>query len=86
MKPLNYLTITLSLLVTACAPTSSIKPSPTPSGKSGFFVECDNAWPDCFALAAKQCPSGHTVVDKSETSTATQYGPLTRRSMLIECK
>lgn len=87
MKNINYLAIvTVGILLTGCAAT--VKPITTPDGKQGFYIACDGSaddWTTCYTSATQACGGKYAVVDRNETSTATPYGPLVRRNMIIEC-
>ena len=77
----------LSILLLGCAAT--VKQMTTPDGKQGFLVECDgsaDSWATCYEAAAKSCQGKYTVIDRNETSTPTQFGPLVRRNLIAECK
>ena len=71
-----------------CAAT--IKPMTTPDGKQGFLISCDGSaddWASCYETAIKSCGGKpYKLVDRTESSTPTAYGPLVRRSLLAECK
>lgn len=75
--------------LTACA-APTVKPLTTPDGKQGFLVTCDGSaddWSTCYTEANKACRGGaYKVIDRSETSTPTNYGPLVRRNLIAECK
>ena len=76
------------LLGTAgCA--SVVKPMTTPDGKQGFLVACDGSaddWTSCYEAATKACNGQYRVLDRTENSTQTGYGPLVRRNLIAECK
>lgn len=70
-----------------CAPV--VKPMMTPDGQKGFLVSCDGSadnWTSCYAAATQACGGQYTVLDRSETSTPTGYGPLVRRHLIAQCK
>lgn len=71
-----------------CAAT--IKPMTTPDGKQGFLISCDGSaddWASCYEAAIKSCGGkSYKVVDRTESSTPTAYGPLVRRNLIAECK
>ncbi len=80
--------VMVSALAACAAPT--VKPMTTPDGKQGFLVKCDGSaddWSTCYAEANKACNGrAYKVIDRSETSTPTNYGPIVRRSLITECK
>ncbi len=70
-----------------CAPV--VKPMTTPDGKQGFLVACNGSaddWASCYTAAANACKGQYTVIDRTETSTPTGYGPLVTRNLIAECK
>ncbi len=87
---IRVLTVSLLLVLAGCAaPKASVKPVPTPNGVEGYHVSCDGSiddWATCYAGAAQACGGKFSVVDRNESSTPTAYGPLVRRSMIVECK
>jgi hypothetical protein len=83
----NFLFIILFVSLAACDAVQ-VKPITTPEGKQGSLVTCDGGyldWASCYGEAAKICNGKYKVIDKNETSTATQWGPLVRRYMIIDC-
>jgi len=69
-----------------CAAT--VKPMQTPNGLQGFLVSCDGSaddWASCYGAATKACGGKYRVLDKSESSTASPYGPIVRRALIVEC-
>ncbi len=57
-----------------------------PGGAQGYMVSCSGiqlTLADCYAKAAKACPSGYDVATKDLTSTV--LNPF-QRSMLISCR
>lgn len=80
--------LTLSIfLLGGCASTAPQQIT-TPNGKKGFVVECNgsaNTWALCYESAKTACPSTYKIIDRSETSTPTPYGPLVKRNFVIEC-
>lgn len=84
---MRYLALFLVLGMFGCA--AVVKPVTTPNGSAGFYVSCDGSaddWSSCYQAAANACNGKYAFVDRNETSTATAYGPIVRRSMVIECK
>jgi uncharacterized protein YceK len=82
-----FLLILFLLAVSGCAET--VKQVTLPSGRLGFYVTCENGnsdWSTCHEEARKVCNGNYTVSDKAETSTATQWGPLVKRSMMVDCQ
>ena len=89
MKMTRLLITSSILLSTGCTSAELIKPVTLPSGKTGFFVTCENGnhdWTTCYESARKACDGDYSVTDKSETSTPTPYGPLVKRNIMIDCK
>lgn len=87
MKKIWSVLFAIAVLVGCAAPT--VKPMTTPSGGQGFFVSCDGAaddWTTCYAEAIKACAGKYTLIDRNESSTPTAYGPLVRRSFIIQCE
>lgn len=83
-KKLSFTIAALALV--GCA--AGVKQITTPDGKLGFLISCDGSaddWSTCYAEATKRCGK-YNVIDRSETSTPTAYGPLVRRHMVAECK
>jgi len=81
--------VMLALADTGCAATAQMKQVTTPDGGQGFYISCDGSgydWTGCYEQATKACNGKYTIIDKNETSTATPYGPLVRRNMIIDCK
>lgn len=87
---MKKIAITLSLVAISllgCA--ASVKPMMTPDGKQGFLITCDGSaddWATCYQAATKACNGKYRVIDRTETSTPTGYGPLVRRNLITECK
>jgi len=84
---LLYLSIALVFLA-GCAAKPTVKAVTLPNGGQGLYLTCDLAasdWTACYELATESCGGKYEIVDKSETSTATEYGPIVRRSMMVEC-
>ena len=76
-----------AVLISGCA--AGVKPVTTPEGRAGFFVSCDGSaddWGTCYEAAAVACKGKYGVIDRDSNSTATMYGPLVRRNLIIECK
>lgn len=74
-------------VVTGCAAT--VTPMKTPEGNHGFVVECDgsaSSWAACYETASKSCHGPYKVIDRNESVTPTNFGPLVRRNLIIECK
>jgi hypothetical protein len=62
---------------------------PTADGRDGYNIECGGSaysWAKCYKAAAKTCPSGFDVLDRDSSSTASQFGPIVNRSMVVACK
>lgn len=80
--------IVVAALAGCAAPT--VKPLTTPDGKAGYLIKCDGSaddWATCYAEASKACNGQpYKVIDRNETSTPTNYGPIVRRHMIAECK
>lgn len=84
-----FFSIGACFLLCSCVAAPTVKQTTTPNGKQGFYISCDGAaddWTSCYDAANKSCKGAYNVIDKSESSTPTQYGPLVRRSFLVECK
>jgi hypothetical protein len=78
------------LALTGCAAVT--KPMTTPEGGRGYLVECDGGWADwtsCYKAATQACgviSSGrYRIIDRTESSIYTQWGPLIRRNLIVEC-
>lgn len=87
MKVFASALILSSVVIAGCANT--VKPMTTPEGKRGFLVKCDgsgDSWASCYESATKACQGKYNVIDRNETSTPTNYGPLVRRNLIAECK
>ena len=88
MKPLPlFIAVVTSITVAGCA--AGVKPITTPDGKKGFIVTCDGSaddWSTCYKAASESCGGRYAVIDRNESSTPTNYGPLVRRYMVAECK
>lgn len=88
MRKLSSLAALVVLGITGCAAT--VEPMPTPDGKQGFLIGCDgsaDSWASCYKAATKQCGGGtYTVVNQNESSTPTNFGPLVRRHLIVQCK
>lgn len=64
----------------------------SPSGRAAFIVKCPGDIDECFTEAAKTCPQGYNLIDRSTSKNGTivpvgyalmaMQGPTT---MLIEC-
>lgn len=69
---------------------ANVKPLTTPDGKQGFMVACNgsiNDWSSCYADAMKACGGKpYNVIDRNESSAATQYGLVVRRNLIAECR
>ena len=66
-----------------------VKKVTLPTGENGFYVTCHGTahdWTECYENARKACNGDYTIADKSETSTPTRYGPIVKRSLMIDCK
>lgn len=77
----------ITLGAAGCAPV--VKPMTTPDGQKGFLVSCDGSaddWASCYSAATQACGGQYTVLDRTETSTPTGYGPLVRRNLIAQCK
>ena len=88
IKSINLVIILSIIILTGCA-ANEVKKVTLPTGKTGFFITCDGGFSDlttCYESARKACNGDYTISDKSETSTATQYGPIERRNMIVDCK
>ncbi len=87
MPKIRLIVIAAILILGGCA--AVVKPMTTPEGKQGFFVSCDGSgddWTSCYEAASKACQGKYNVVDRNESSTPTQYGPIVRRNLIAECK
>ncbi len=86
MKPLTFVLVS-SLTLFGCA--AGVKPMTTPDGKQGYLVSCDGSadnWTSCYNAASEACAgTKYKVIDRSESSTPTAYGPLVRRNLIAEC-
>lgn len=88
MKTLTALTLTTLALLTACAADPTTKGITLPNGEAGLIVTCDLAagdWGICYDAARKACNGTYKILDKNESTTPTQYGPLVKRSMEVKC-
>jgi hypothetical protein len=77
----------VAALLSGCA--ASVERMPTADGRDGFNIECGGSaysWAKCYKAAAKTCPSGFDVLDRDSSSTASQFGPVVNRSMVVACK
>jgi uncharacterized protein YceK len=86
MKHNILIALILVISISGCAAT--VKPLTTPSGKQGFVVSCDGSadnWSTCYEAATKACQGTYVMVDRQQHSTATPYGPLVTRNLIIEC-
>jgi hypothetical protein len=75
----------LAGLATAC--TKSSKPITLSTGNQGLIATCDGKslnWNYCYDIAAKACPSGYEVSDKSENDFSGKVQDL--RSLYFKCK
>lgn len=82
----STLVLLAAVVLAGCA--GQTKPMTTPSGKAGFQVSCNGGvsdWTDCYAAATKACNGKYNVVDRDGSTTMTGYGPMIRRSLIIEC-
>lgn len=60
-----------------------------PDGKDAYYLKCGagmDASKKCMQAAAKACPAGYTVVDRSSQVVPTQWGPASVMAMTISCK
>lgn len=74
------------LALVALAGCASAKPVSLSNGRSNYQVSCSGiqlTLADCYAQAAKACPSGYDVASKDLTSTV--LNPF-QRSMLVSCR
>lgn len=88
MKRFIPAALAITITLAGCAATPEVKKVTMPDGKQGFYISCDLAasdWTVCYEQAAKACNGKYKIVDKNETSTATPYGPLVRRNMIVDC-
>jgi hypothetical protein len=77
-----------ALVVGLAGCAATVKPMQTPNGLQGFLVSCDGSaddWTSCYGAATKACGGKYRVLDKTESSTASPYGPIVRRALVIEC-
>ena len=88
MKIFIPVALAVTITLAGCGATPEVKKVTMPDGKQGFYISCDLAasdWTVCYEQAAKECNGKYKIVDKNETSTATPYGPLVRRNMIVDC-
>lgn len=86
MKTTIPAALVIAIAVSGC--TAEAKRMTLPDGKQGFFVSCDQGntnWPECYEQAAKSCGGKFKVIDRSESSTPTPWGPLVKRNMIVDC-
>lgn len=86
MKPL-LIALAAAIILAGCAAT--VKPVTTPKGQQGFYIDCGGSaddWTSCYEAAAKACQGKYTIIDRQQSSTATPYGPLVTRELIIECR
>ena len=86
MKPF-LIALAAAVILTGCAAT--VKPVTTPNGQQGFYIECGGSaedWTSCYQAAAKVCRGKYTIIDRQQSSTATTYGLLVTRELIIECR
>ncbi len=89
MKKLFPVALFITIALAGCAATPEVKKVTMPDGRQGFYISCDLAasdWTVCYEQATQACNGKYTIIDKNETSTATQYGPIVRRNMMVDCK
>ncbi|MES2363970.1 MAG: hypothetical protein V4646_19525 [Pseudomonadota bacterium] len=83
--PIFVLVFSIALL--GCA--AAVKPMTTPDGKQGFLISCDGSgddWATCYNAANQACGGlKYKVIDRNESSIPTNYGPLVRRNLIVEC-
>jgi hypothetical protein len=80
-KPSVFLLAAIALAGCASAQRASL-----PGGGQGYMVSCSGiqlTLADCYAKAAKVCPTGYDVATKDLTSTV--LNPF-QRSMLVSCR
>ncbi len=82
--------ITVSLAaVTLIGCAARVEPMQTGDGRNGFSISCNGSaesWAKCYKAAAQSCPAGYDVIDRDTTATATGYGPLITRNLIVACK
>lgn len=83
----NLIILCAAVALGGCA--AGVESITAPNGKPGFLLSCDgsaDSWATCYKAAVKSCHGPYDVVDRSETATPTNYGPIVRRNLIIACK
>jgi hypothetical protein len=63
-----------------------------PSGNMEYFVDCGHHgfdggdWAQCYSEAAKACPKGYAIHDKSQEAGPVFANSGAKRSILVACK
>lgn len=84
----TLLIASLLILISGCAPGLQKKPITLPSGEQGLYISCNGwgaDWTVCYEIAAKSCNGKFTIIDKKETSTPDDGGPIVKRYLMVKC-
>jgi len=83
----KYAVGVLALALAGCGAT--VESMVAPDGRQGYVLSCDGSggsWSACYQAAAQACAGRYEILDRQQTGTATPYGPLINRNMVISCR
>lgn len=84
----TLLITSILILLAGCAPGLQQKPVTLSNGAQGIYIACNgsrNDWTMCYEMAAKSCGGKYTIIEKKETNTPDDGGPIVKRFMMVEC-